>query len=251
MAQQDTARQDRGPGEAPPRESAAAVAAAVRRLARAARSGSLATTEPAGGAEGPFVSLVTPALSWDGDLMILVSGLSRHARHLREDPRCSVLLEGAATGANPQTAPRVTLTGRAVSDPTPALRERWVRIHPYGALYAGFADFALWRVEVERLHWVGGFGRVRELAGEALRPGWRGGEVEAGLLEEARRQQHGRLPEAAGIVALDPDGLDLGPPPCGDPEGEARTHRVHFPIQADDPEALLAAASSVLPIPAP
>src|SRR6202790_3527979 len=82
----------------------------ARKLLRAARSGTLATAADGG---QPFASLVTPACAPDLSLLLLLSNLSEHTRHLRAEPRCSILVCGAAEGANPQTAPRVTVTGIA------------------------------------------------------------------------------------------------------------------------------------------
>ena len=77
----------------------------ARRLLRAARSASLATS-----AKGqPFASLVTPACAPDLSVLLLLSSLSEHTRHLVADPRCSLLVSGPAAGANPQTAPRLTV----------------------------------------------------------------------------------------------------------------------------------------------
>jgi hypothetical protein len=39
-------------------------------------------------------------------------------------------------------------------------RERYLAIHAEAAGYIGFGDFALWRLEVEALRYVGGFGRM-------------------------------------------------------------------------------------------
>src|ERR1700722_12428756 len=90
----------------------------ARCLLRSARVGTLATS-----AKGqPFASLVTPACAPDLSLLLLLSGLSEHTRHLVADPRCSVLVCGAADGANPQTAPRVTVTGIAEVADDPALK---------------------------------------------------------------------------------------------------------------------------------
>ena len=76
----------------------------ARGLLRAARVGTLASV-----ADGqPFASLVTPACAPDLSLLLLLSDLSEHTRHLRAEPRCSVLVAGPPVGANPQTAPRVT-----------------------------------------------------------------------------------------------------------------------------------------------
>ncbi|MBN8900953.1 MAG: pyridoxamine 5'-phosphate oxidase family protein, partial [Rhodospirillales bacterium] len=60
----------------------------ARRLLRAARSATLASS-----AEGqPFASLVTPATTADLGLLLLLSDLSEHTRHLRADPRCALLV---------------------------------------------------------------------------------------------------------------------------------------------------------------
>src|SRR5450631_1549257 len=82
----------------------------ARKLLRAARSGTLATAADGG---QPFASLVTPACTPDLSLLLLLSDLSEHTRHLRAEPRCSILVCGTAEGANPQTAPRLTVTGTA------------------------------------------------------------------------------------------------------------------------------------------
>jgi len=88
---------------------------------------------------------------------MLLSGLSPHTRHLRAEPRCSVMVMGAATSPNPQTAPRLSLTGTATPEPDPMLKARWVALHPYAAFYADLGDFQLWRFRGETGQFVGGF----------------------------------------------------------------------------------------------
>lgn len=136
----------------------------ARRLLRAARQGVLATS-----AEGqPFASLVTPATAPDGSILLLLSDLSEHTRHLRAEPRCAVLVAGAAEGPNAQTAPRLTVTGVAVLEPDPALKDRWIALHPYAAFYAGFGDFHLWRVRPGGGNFVGGFARANRIVAAEL-----------------------------------------------------------------------------------
>src|ERR1700722_16080440 len=114
----------------------------ARCLLRAARVGTLATS-----AKGqPFASLVTPACAPDLSVLLLLSSLSEHTRHLVADPRCSILVCGPATSANPQTAPRVTVTGVAEQVQDAALKTRFLAVHPYASLYADFGDFGLWRI---------------------------------------------------------------------------------------------------------
>jgi putative heme iron utilization protein len=141
----------------------------ARRLIRGARMATLATS-----AEGmPFASLVTPAAAPDLAPLMLLSSLSEHTRHLMAEPRCSLLFAGTPEGPNPQTAPRVTLTGLAERVPEaelPALKARWLARHPYAALYADFGDFALWRVRPGGALLVGGFARASRLKLAELLP---------------------------------------------------------------------------------
>ena len=153
-----------GAGAAGAAEEAPAWAA--RKLLRAARSATLATSL----AGQPFASLVTPATAPDLALLLLLSSLSEHTRHLRAEPRCSVLVVGAPAGANPQTAPRATITGLAEAIDDPALKARYLAVHPYAALYADFGDFALWRIRPMGGLFVGGFARAARLRLADLTP---------------------------------------------------------------------------------
>jgi putative heme iron utilization protein len=150
----------------PPGEGPGDAAWAARCLLRAARAATLATS-----AQGqPFASLVTPATAPDLSVLLLLSNLSEHTRHLRADSRCALLVTGAAVGANPQTAPRLTVTGLAEPDGDSALKARFLAVHPYASLYADFADFAVWRVRPMAGLFVGGFARAVRLRAVDLLP---------------------------------------------------------------------------------
>jgi putative heme iron utilization protein len=187
----------------------------ARRLLRAARVGTLATS-----LQGqPFASLVTPACAPDLCLLLLLSALSEHTRHLRAEPRCSVLVCGAAESANPQTAPRVSVTGLAEVVADAALKARYLAIHPYASLYADFGDFALWRVRLIGGRYVGGFARAARLRVAELTPDPDAvaaiGAAEAGILSHCNTDHPDALaaiagsPEAWRMVAVDVDGCDL------------------------------------------
>jgi putative heme iron utilization protein len=138
----------------------------ARLLLRAARVATLATTTQG----QPFASLVTPATAPDGSVLLLLSGLSEHTRHLRADQRCALLVVGEPTSANPQTTPRLTVTGLAESCEEAALKQRWLARHPYAALYADFSDFGLWRVTIGGALLVAGFGQAHRLRVASLLP---------------------------------------------------------------------------------
>jgi putative heme iron utilization protein len=222
----------------------------ARRLIRAGRAATLATAQ----AGQPFASLVTPATAPDLSLLMLLSSLSEHTRHLQADPRCALMVAGAPTGLNPQTAPRVTVTGMAEQVPTEevaGLKARWLAVHPYAALYADFGDFALWRVRIGGALLVGGFARAVRLKASALAPD--PAAVAAVASAEAEiighvNQDHpdavaaiatGLLGGAPGpwrLVAVDPDGCDIS-------NGEA-SRRLAFPAPVGDADAVRSALIS-------
>jgi heme iron utilization protein len=191
----------------------------ARLLLRAVRAGTLATS-----AKGqPFASLVTPACAPDLSVLLLLSTLSEHTRHLIADPRCSLLVCGTAPEANPQTAPRVTVTGLAEQMRDEALKARFLAVHPYASLYADFGDFGIWRVKPVGGLYVGGFARAHRLDARALRPDGNAvaavAAAEAGILSHCNQdhadamalisQAAGEAPGAWRMVTADVDGCDL------------------------------------------
>jgi putative heme iron utilization protein len=69
---------------------------------------------------------------------------------------------------DPLTGSRLTLTGKARKSDSPTARRRFLARHPSAEGYAGFADFAFYTLEIERGHYIGGFGRIVDLAPAAL-----------------------------------------------------------------------------------
>lgn len=137
----------------------------ARRLIRAADRATLATLDADG---WPFASLVLLAVDHDASPLLLISDLAEHSKNLERDPRVSLLIDGTAGLDEPLTGPRVTLLGRAGRSAEPGHKARFVARHPGAALYAGFKDFAVWRVAVERGHLVAGFGRIHWIEGRDL-----------------------------------------------------------------------------------
>jgi putative heme iron utilization protein len=187
----------------------------ARCLLRAARSGTLATS-----AKGqPYASLVTPACMPDGSLLLLLSQLAEHTRHLVADPRCSVLVSGVAASANPQTTPRVTVTGVAEIVQDSALKSRYLAVHPYASQYADFGDFATWRIKPAAALLVGGFARAFRLKATDLAPDAASVTVllesEAGIVSHCNQDHPDALAAIAGsagdwrMVTADVDGFDL------------------------------------------
>ena len=119
----------------------------------------LATAHGSGG--WPFGSLVLLALDHDATPLLLISALAEHTKAIRDDSRVSLLIDGTLGLADPLTGPRITVLGRALRSDWPLHRARYLARHPSAALYAGFTDFAVYRLAVERAHFVAGFGQIR------------------------------------------------------------------------------------------
>jgi putative heme iron utilization protein len=213
----------------------------AKRLLREAGKGALATLSADG---APYASLVTVACAMDGAPILLLSRLARHTENAGSDPRASLLLAGEREG-DPLAGARVSLSGRLLRTEDPALRRRFLARHPSAEAYAGFADFAFWRLEMHAAHLVAGFGRIADLAAEDLTTGLGGAErlIEAEESALAHMNEDHRdaialyatklLADEAGgwrMVSLDPEGCDLM-------LGE-RVRRLEFPRRVTDAGAL-------------
>lgn len=221
--------------------------ALLRREGRAALATTLNVGVPAGseipqGEGAPYVSLVLLARDLDAAPLLLLSDLAQHARNLAVDPRLALLLDGTAGHADPLAGPRLTVLGRAAVSADPRLLARFTARHPGSRRYAGFGDFHLYRVAVERAHLVAGFGRIEWIAGAAL---LEAGDLAAlaaaepqilaaanadpAALPDRFAHRLGRRGRGWRMTGIDPAGVDL----CH--AGE--TARLDFPEPAPTPQA--------------
>ncbi len=116
----------------------------------------------------PYVSLVLAAFDIDGGPLLLLSDLAQHSRNLRGDSHVSLLFDGTQGLAEPLTGPRLTVLGTASVSTESAALGRYLARHPSAAVYAGFSDFQLYKVTIERGHHVAGFGQIRWVEAAAL-----------------------------------------------------------------------------------
>jgi len=210
-----------------------APAARARALLRRAVTAVLATRlQPREAAESdpmagwPYASLVLTAAAMDGSPLLLLSELAQHTIDARADSRVALAvtemsMTGPADGVDPLTLPRATLLGRLQPDPLAA--DRFLARHPQSRDYAGFGDFAFWRLEVERVHLVAGFGRIAWAQGRDYpldMPVGTLAAAEAGIVGHMNADHAdaidlyatrlcGRAPGAWRMIACDPEGIDM------------------------------------------
>jgi len=129
---------------------------AARALAKSKTFGALATIARGGG--HPFATLVGFALVGAAPVFLL-STLAEHTQNLLVDGRASLLVSEDGEG-DPLARGRVTLVGRCAAAPQEEVAAAYLLRHPRAAQYLTMKDFGFWRLAVESVRYVGGFGKM-------------------------------------------------------------------------------------------
>ena len=114
------------------------------------------------GSGDPYCSLVNVATAADGAPLLLISRLAVHTKNILADPRVSLMIDERKAG-DPLQGARVMLMGTAAATEDPQARRRYLDRQPEAEMFAGFADFAFYRVTLKAAHLVAGFGRIVDL----------------------------------------------------------------------------------------
>mgnify|MGYP001764782883 CR=1 FL=1 len=188
----------------------------------------------------PFASVCPFITDHHARPVFLISGLAEHTKNLGADPRASLIVHPCAD--NMHAAGRVTLTGHAENIGRPeALAKRYAQLMPDAAGYFELGDFSLWRINIEAIRFIVGFGKIEWVEPASYAPpensleGW-----EASILAHMN-QDHadthlryveratGKRPHEASMIGIDTDGMDLQTP-----EGKVR---IDFPRAVTDGES--------------
>ncbi len=168
----------------------------------------------------PFGSICPLVLDHAARPLILISTLAEHTKNLLADDRASLIVHPCAEDA--QAAGRVTLVGRVqpVEEKT-ALRARYLRYLPQAAQYFDMHDFHFFRLEIEAIRYIGGFGKIHWVdAARFAAPENELAQAEEDILAHMNhdhaqnlrdycRHGHGVTPERVEMIGVDIDGFDL------------------------------------------
>jgi len=217
---------------------------AAKKLLREARSGALASVMPGSG--DPYCSLVNVATESSGAPLMLLSRLAIHTKNLLADGRVSLMLDERKDG-DPLQGARVMLMGSCAKNTDCSVPNSYLRRHPEAKQFAGFGDFAFYRMEIKCAHLVAGFGRIVDLSAEDILTDVSNAgallEAEADAIAhmnedhaEACRLYATKLLGAAdgdwACVGIDPDGVEL--------QHGRSALRLPFPRRVNAPGALRA-----------
>jgi putative heme iron utilization protein len=194
----------------------------VRDLVRGLDRAALATALPVAGGNWPYASLVLVAVDHDLSPILMLSDLAEHTKAIAADGRVSLLFDGTHGLDQPLTGRRVTVLGRAMRSDDSRLARRFIARHPDAEMYAGFKDFHVYRVAIERAHLVAGFGKIRWLTSDELgvTPANGLADAEPGIVShmnedhaDALQLYAGKLLGLAGtewrMTGIDAEGIDL------------------------------------------
>ncbi len=131
----------------------------ARTIAASTNTGTLASLTRSG---DPWASFVTYGLL-DGAPVLCVSHMAEHGRNLAGDPRASLAIVAPTTDQDPLASGRITLAGvveQPAGDERAAARDAHLAAVPAAKYYIDYSDFSLWVLRVQRVRWVGGYGRM-------------------------------------------------------------------------------------------
>lgn len=222
----------------------------ARTLLRSRRYGALSTLSVE--MDGwPFGSLAPYVTTHEGTPVVLLSRLAEHTRNLLADPRASLMAREPSGGGDAQAVGRVTVLARAArTSVDAAFRARFVRHLPEAEGHLGLGDFDFYRLEVERVRYIGGFGAIHwigradfllQIPDDTL------AAAEAAALEHVNaahadalralcRLHHAIACTEPRLLGCDPEGLDVD---AGAEHGH-RLLRIPFPAPVFTPEELRA-----------
>ena len=160
-----SSRQHAGPGPATPDVPEPSLAERARTLAAIGRIGSLSTHSrkfPG----FPFGSMMPFAADGLGRPIFFISTMAMHTQNLRQDARSSLLITQPDVSGDPLGAARLTLIGGAKEAPADEVRELYLSRYENARYWQEYTDFAFYRLEVEGVYFIGGFGVMGWVAAE-------------------------------------------------------------------------------------
>jgi heme iron utilization protein len=214
-------RQHAGPGPATPDVPEPSLAERARTLAAIGLIGCLSTHSrkfPG----FPFGSMMPFAADQLGRPVFFISSMAMHTQNLQQDARASLLITQPDVSGDPLGAARLTLIGSAQLAPAAEVRDLYLSRYENARYWQDYTDFAYYRLEVEGVYFIGGFGvmgwvPVEDYAGAAPDPL---AAVAPGIIQHMnadhgdalrRIAQHatGELPDEASMTAVDRLGFHL------------------------------------------
>ena len=111
----------------------------------------------------PFGSFVTYITDVDRSVIIYASNIAQHTINLKENSKSCLTLFKIDDDLDKQNSSRMTLLGDLQSMPENEIdetRARFEEFLPESKKYAAMHDFNFYRLHIDQIRWIGGFGKI-------------------------------------------------------------------------------------------
>ncbi|MBI4115530.1 MAG: pyridoxamine 5'-phosphate oxidase family protein [Candidatus Omnitrophica bacterium] len=140
-------------------------AESVRRLVSEQSEASLGTLE----GNSPFISATSYLFEPDkgeelGNFYLLLSHLARHTKNIRANPHASLLVVEDKKEVPILERARVTVLGvvkEVGGEEEKRIRGAYLKRFPWAKQILELPDFRFYELHPHEIHWVGGFGQIR------------------------------------------------------------------------------------------
>ena len=174
----------------------------------------------------PFGSVTPFVLDHDCQPIMLISSIAEHTKNIILNPKVSMIVFDKSDDL--QANARLTLLGEAkkLEKDDANLLMSYSRYFPESVDYFAMHDFAFYRIHIEQIRYIAGFGKMGWVSADSLNSANNTGsnkliaELETSKIEHmnadhsdslTRYCQHfyGLKPENAQLVGIDSDGFDV------------------------------------------
>ena len=93
-----------------------------------------------------------------GRPVFFISSMAMHTQNLGQDPRASLFIAQPEAGSDPLGAARMTVVGSAAEVPAAEVRDLYLSRYENAKSWQDYTDFAYYRLGVEGVYFIGGFG---------------------------------------------------------------------------------------------
>lgn len=126
----------------------------------------------------PFGSLAPYALDENGDPLFYLSTLAVHTKNVQKNEKVSVMVAKVDKDDLFNSA-RVTFVGKlkkVPKDDVEKAKKAFFARHERAKGFGKFHDFDLYRVEIDKIYYIGGFGDIQWVEPKDYRKAFKGGE---------------------------------------------------------------------------
>lgn len=107
----------------------------------------------------PFGSMTPYAIDDKGRPIIYISDLALHTKNLKKNSTCSFTII-SVNDKNLFNSSRITLIGKMVKVDEKEVEDVYFGRFQRAKKFNKLGDFAFYRMEIEKIYWVGGFGDI-------------------------------------------------------------------------------------------